>query len=74
MFGYPDETLSLVFDVSLQTRKTVSDHISKQREVENTTLSGVCLTNYDVFEKGGQILFLSVFLNLSLRRNGEVKS
>ena len=32
VFGYPDETLSLLFDILHQTRKTVFDHISKHRE------------------------------------------
>ena len=46
-----EETLFLVFDLLHQTRDTVLHHISNtEKRVENTTRSGVFLTNLGVFD------------------------
>ena len=46
-----DETLSRVLDVIYQTRDTVFHHKSNtEKKVENTTRSGVFLTNFEVFD------------------------
>ena len=50
VFGYPDETLSLVCDVIYQTRRSVSSgYPNTENRVENTTWSGVFLTKFGVF-------------------------
>ena len=50
VFGYPDETLSLVCDVIYQTRgKVFHRDIQTENRVENTTRSGVFLTKFGVF-------------------------
>ena len=49
VFG--DETLCLAFYVIYQTRDTVFHHKSNtEKRVENTTHSGVFLTNFEVFD------------------------
>ena len=45
------QTFKRVFQVIYQTRDTVLHHISiTEKRVENTTRSGVFLTNFEVFD------------------------
>jgi len=61
----------MYLEVIYQTRKTVFDNISKHREerVENTTRSGVFLTNFEVFGNVVKHMFdISSQSKLKLRR------
>ena len=50
MFGYPGETLSLVFDIIKNERLRLTISLNTEKRVENTTRSGVFLKNVEVFE------------------------